>query len=95
MRLIHDIQRKGIVTGSSSGPDTEKFGDEKVPLTFPVEVLIVAPGVFQLPDEVIRIEGDARHIRDALEEAIRVIDTLAQLAINENRLDSEWLDEPV
>lgn len=90
MRIVHDINHPCEVTGSGA-----LYGHAPAP-GFRAELLILSPAwsAPEMSDEAIYIEGDARHVRQALVDAIKVIDRTAQAYVAEGRLDPNWAETP-
>lgn len=86
MRIVHEIESEAQV-GGGFNPYSKRKGAKKSE-GMVGELLISAKIWGSTEDEAIYIEGDAAHIRQALIDAIHVIDSCAQ--VYKDELASNW-----
>lgn len=89
MRIVHEV--KGPTSSSAfncQAYPVEPENPSGLPRGFHVEVLMVVDNYNS--DEEIEIEGDARRIREALQDAIDALDIIACDLVEDGKLDPEW-----
>lgn len=93
MRIVHQILSEAQSTVSTRGPYLKPVDEDTPAAGFPIEVLISVSN-FDPIEETIEIEGDAGHIREALLDAIDMIDVTGARYVNEGLLDPKWKRTP-
>lgn len=95
MRIVYHIDTKATALVFANGPYARREGATESVIDFPCVIHLHCPLPFSDDDsdksDNIHIEGSAHCIRDALQQAITMIDVLAQLAIEQGELDPDWL----
>lgn len=92
MRIVHDIDAEAHVSGGPDHPYAVPKGESGPSRGFRVTLLITSTSPFG-KEEAIHVEGNARHIRDALVGAIGVVDTCGDVLVEEGALASDWRGE--
>lgn len=88
MRIIHDIRCPAQVCSGSEewARRTDAVGKST---DFKVSLTIVCPQDLGLPTDAIHIEGCARHVAKALVDALVQIQVLAQMSVQDGKLEPD------
>ena len=91
MRIVHDIESEPQVSGGPVHVYVQPKGEKPPSKDFKVSLLITNT-IFG-EEEVIYIEGSAKNVRQALLDAVEVVEISGQHLVEEGRLSPHWKGE--
>lgn len=90
MRIVYDIEAAPQVGGGAGAPYAVPAGKSGPSRGFRANLVICWTDPLTGQEEAIHIEGDAKHVREAMRQALNVVEISGQSLVDEGLLRPDW-----